>query len=258
MTSLFENTHSKVTEGKGADFCRRVYTVGALYRLLLPELLSVDKAIYLDCDIIINLDIADLWNISTENYCMAGVHDISAAGFEEKVRDWLNGCSSAVYVNSGVLLINLAILRERGDLFSEAMLWADRHIHLMKYVDQDIINAIFFKHIKLIDGRFNNIKPRTRQAMKDSIIHLAGGPRAWEITGLPYQELYWSTYLLSAWGENATREELIRTISSYASPSAPKKHRSLLRRIAGRIYHSKTATISRYIILEVLCRLKGR
>ncbi|MBQ8692167.1 MAG: hypothetical protein IJ520_03390, partial [Synergistaceae bacterium] len=39
-------------------------TAGALYRLFMPEVLSgLDKVIYLDCDIVVNMDIAELWDI---------------------------------------------------------------------------------------------------------------------------------------------------------------------------------------------------
>jgi len=36
---------------------------GTLFRLLLPDITSQDKMIFLDCDIVVNMDIAELWNI---------------------------------------------------------------------------------------------------------------------------------------------------------------------------------------------------
>ncbi|GHT01851.1 hypothetical protein AGMMS50276_30800 [Synergistales bacterium] len=44
---------------------------GTLYRLLIPDLLNIPKVIYLDCDIVVNLDIAELWNIPMENHSLA-------------------------------------------------------------------------------------------------------------------------------------------------------------------------------------------
>ncbi|MDR1741523.1 MAG: hypothetical protein LBR38_06740 [Synergistaceae bacterium] len=37
---------------------------GTLFRLLPPEVMDIPKVIYLDCDVIVNLDIAELWGVS--------------------------------------------------------------------------------------------------------------------------------------------------------------------------------------------------
>ncbi|WP_307196791.1 glycosyltransferase family 8 protein [Neobacillus niacini] len=49
--------------------------VEVYYRLLIPELLSedIDKAIYLDSDLIVKEDITKLWDINNENDFLAAV-----------------------------------------------------------------------------------------------------------------------------------------------------------------------------------------
>lgn len=49
--------------------------VEVYYRLLIPELLSeeIDKAIYLDSDLIVKEDITKLWDINNENDYLAAV-----------------------------------------------------------------------------------------------------------------------------------------------------------------------------------------
>ncbi len=120
MTSIFENTHSSVTvhilhddtltednrqkfirtaekyhqglelvdvtsyrdsiNKKIADTFKDYLTVGALYRLAIPELLELDKVIYLDCDVIVNLDIRKLWEAGT--FTDGGGHnEISCCGY---------------------------------------------------------------------------------------------------------------------------------------------------------------------------------
>ena len=60
-------------------------TEGALFRLLLPELVSVDKIIYFDCDIVVTLDIALLWNIDLAGRPVAAVLDPGIPAFPEAV-----------------------------------------------------------------------------------------------------------------------------------------------------------------------------
>jgi len=58
------------------------------YRLLIPDILpdSIDKILYLDCDIIVNASIDNLWNVNLEGYAIAAVKQIGY-GFEaERLR----------------------------------------------------------------------------------------------------------------------------------------------------------------------------
>lgn len=52
------------------------FTIGAMFRLMLPEVLpNLNKIIYLDADIFVNTDIKELWDIDMTNYYFAGVPD---------------------------------------------------------------------------------------------------------------------------------------------------------------------------------------
>jgi lipopolysaccharide biosynthesis glycosyltransferase len=44
-------------------FSQPFFTRGAFFRLFIPDLLDVEKVIYMDCDIIVNMDILNLWNV---------------------------------------------------------------------------------------------------------------------------------------------------------------------------------------------------
>ncbi|MBR6887897.1 MAG: hypothetical protein IKN16_05570 [Selenomonadaceae bacterium] len=54
------------------------FTVGALYRLFVPQVLpnTVNKIIYLDSDLIVNLDIKELWQIELDDKILAAVPEI--------------------------------------------------------------------------------------------------------------------------------------------------------------------------------------
>jgi lipopolysaccharide biosynthesis glycosyltransferase len=66
------------------------------YRLLITEILpsSIEKVIYLDCDVILNKDISELWSTNVDNYLAACV-------------ELDNG-----YFNAGVMILNLYELRK--------------------------------------------------------------------------------------------------------------------------------------------------
>ena len=137
-----------------------------------------------------------------------------------KMRILLNGCKPDTYINSGVLLMNLSRIRERGNLFRIGMGWILRRGRMAVAPDQDALNAIFRDDIKIINSRFNqNV---LKQDMSDCIMHTLGG-KAWRsISGLYSDHVYWKMYLRSAWGENTTRDELADILIDLAKPKKPK------------------------------------
>ena len=297
MTSIFENTHSKITVHIIHDdtltkdnrrkfirtaekYSQRVefhdvteyrplieekqyayfpYVVGTLYILLIPDVINTSKVIYFDCDIIVNLDVAELWNADTENCCIAGVQFLSnrspRAG--STVRSWLMGCSAKTYINSGVVVMNIPLIREKGSLLQRSLKWMERYAHLMLFADQDILNGLFHGSIKLLDSKFNFLGAKSADrdfTGEGSIIHLAGPHNAaWEIEGFYYQRLYWKYYLHSAWGENKSSAELIDAISSYAKVKSAEKN-SLWVRFKKR--SRQLRLLSKYVLSEIFYRAK--
>lgn len=52
------------------------YSLACYLRLFAPTLLpDVDKVLYLDCDLIVNGNLDELWNTDLEGYAVAAVHD---------------------------------------------------------------------------------------------------------------------------------------------------------------------------------------
>lgn len=54
------------------------------YRLLLPSIIpiDVDKVIYLDCDLIVNHSLDELWNIDLDRYAIAACKQIGGGEME--------------------------------------------------------------------------------------------------------------------------------------------------------------------------------
>ncbi|MDO5482473.1 MAG: glycosyltransferase family 8 protein [Bacteroidaceae bacterium] len=73
---------------------------------MLP--LEVEKVLYLDCDMIVNASLYELWNLNLNDAVLAAVQDCVSDGIKNAVEV----DSTAPYFNSGLLMINLRKWRE--------------------------------------------------------------------------------------------------------------------------------------------------
>ena len=75
MEKLFPNFIEMMPESMHNRIKSPRFTAGTLYRLLIDRVLSADveKVIYLDSDIIVNLNIKELWQIELKDHPIAAV-----------------------------------------------------------------------------------------------------------------------------------------------------------------------------------------
>jgi lipopolysaccharide biosynthesis glycosyltransferase len=184
-----------------------VFTVGAVFRLAIPYVLSVDRVIYMDSDIVVNLDIRELWDIPLEDRSLAGVFDKVHRRFSASALKFaLIGCDRTAYINSGVLLMDLKRVRERYDLAGQSAGWFDKHGHLANLLDQDMINSLFRGDIKIIAGKFNRGTDHSND-ISGAILHTAGSIKPWSAPrNKALSLLYWKTFLKTPWGRLAPDE----------------------------------------------------
>ncbi len=197
------------------------WTVGTLYRMFIPDVLPyVEKVIYLDCDILVNLDIQELWDINIDGMSMAGVIDYArytTPPFSVRaVHFKIIGCDVEKYINAGVVVMNLQKVRERGNLCSMFIEWLLRYSYLPLFPDQDALNSIFFGDIKIIDDKFNMYD--LNKNLSGCIVHMWNG-KPWQFfTGAEHEKMYWKYYLRSAWGEGMTRDDVIEFFGKFIAP----------------------------------------
>jgi lipopolysaccharide biosynthesis glycosyltransferase len=188
-------------------------TRGTLFRLLIPELLNVPKAIYLDCDIVVNLDIAELWNVpvETRDVSLAAVRDRGVSFVrksQEKIREWVLRYDQEIYFNAGVLVMNLSKIRKNHpSLTAEIFNFVDRHGFFINFPDQDILNAFFHKDVLYLDERFNSderFNTTDRCNVDNAIIHfIASKPWKYPRT-FPSHCLFWKVFTESEWSDTLT------------------------------------------------------
>lgn len=183
-------------------------TIATYYRLKLPSLLNVDKIIYLDCDVIVNSSLAELFNIDLGVNLVAGVKDLN----KREIR------KNPTYVNAGMLVFNLKEMRKENT--EEAFLnWTKANADSIKTGDQTIINKVCQGKIKLIDEAWNvqssNFTNRSSYISKPKIIHFVCKNKPWKKNCFSYhKDLYFKYLQLTPW--KLDDEELKQALKSTA------------------------------------------
>lgn len=138
-------------------------SIGAFYRLLIPQLLPSDisKCIYLDSDMLVNLDIEELWQTELDDKPLAAVRELDANAYNYKNFDaaqkyLLNEgfVKYEDYFNSGVLVMNLKYLRNAEEFIMSGVKWRGEH-NQCNCFDQDIWNYLFAKNYLKLPAKFD-------------------------------------------------------------------------------------------------------
>lgn len=113
-----------------------------LFRLALDKLAPVDchRLIYLDCDLILLRDVRELWNAELAGAPLGAIVDCNS-DFKVFAEQWGLKWPSTGYFNSGVLLIDLDLVRKDG-VFRAAIEFVAREGHRCPYADQDALNVV--------------------------------------------------------------------------------------------------------------------
>lgn len=122
------------------------------FRFLIPNILYNEaRALYLDCDIIVNGSIKDLESISLENYACAVVEDQCGDDIRNHNRIEID---DTIYFNSGVLLMNLDYWREN-KIAEKCIDFIYNHPDKCLFPDQDALNVILHNKVKYLSYSYN-------------------------------------------------------------------------------------------------------
>jgi lipopolysaccharide biosynthesis glycosyltransferase len=126
------------------------YTLATFYRLFIPILLpdTIERIIYIDTDIVVINDLAELYQMQFEEPFAAVVDPAPT------IRTDLGITRPGNYFNAGVLLINLQAWR-REKISEKALDFVIQFPEKCKYVDQCALNAVSIGNWKKIDSRYN-------------------------------------------------------------------------------------------------------
>ena len=204
----------KVTEIKTLfpDAIQTRFSIGMFYRFFIPQVLSpeIKKTIYLDADIIVNMNIAELWQIELGDKPFGAVTDVSYQkdinAVAERQKSFIPLVKQGFvkpedYFNSGVLLMNLDFLRGAEETLKSGMKFLSEHSDF-PYIDQDILNYCFSTTCLKIPPKFNiyviNERSEDEPTIEEKIYHFAGGFLGLDTNDI-FNQLWMKYFLKTLW-----------------------------------------------------------
>lgn len=135
------------------------YTKEMYYRLLAFQLLpdNLDRILYLDPDILVLNPIRELYETDISGYLYAAAYHDKPITRINRIR--LYPYEISAYFNSGVLLMNLELLRKEADEKEIYRFVEENHARLVM-PDQDILNALYAKRILNLNELYYNYDAR--------------------------------------------------------------------------------------------------
>lgn len=197
-------------------YTRDYYSKATYFRLFLPNLYSqYDKILYLDCDIVLNADVAELYNIDIGNNLLGAIPD-EIVGFTPVFREYVErvvGCKTYKhYFNAGVLVMNLKEMR--------AFKLQEKFLYLLEKVtysvaqDQDYLNRICKGRVHIINTVWNKMPVgRKSISQKDiKLFHYNFAHKPWHYETVMYEDFFWK------YAEKTEFIDEIRKMQSLYSP----------------------------------------
>lgn len=179
-------------------------SVATYFRLFSTELLpELDKAIYLDCDILVRDSLEELWNTDMKGNYLAAVYHPNSLSINNGAFKRLGIPISQGYFNAGVLLMNLKKWKEDG-IYQKCMDFIRNKYADIRNHDQDVLNAVCGKQTLILSCKWNmqnifykvrfwyrtndpynkryqsELIDAERIIEKSVIVHFAARPKPWE------------------------------------------------------------------------------
>lgn len=130
-------------------------SIATYYRLfsamVLPD--TIDKIIYMDCDMIVRGSLEELWELNLDNKAMGVVYQqITPTQKLDKIRLGID--PDYGYFNAGLLLINLKYWRSN-HITDRLFSFIEKNFSSIRQHDQDVLNAVLHKEVLPISYKWN-------------------------------------------------------------------------------------------------------
>lgn len=176
-------------------YTRDYYSKTTYFRLFIPELYpQYDKVLYLDSDIVILSDIADLYNVDIEDNLVAAAPDDviqTIEVFQEYAEKVVGVADYHNYFNAGILLMNLDQLRKFK--FQEKFLYLLETVKFSVAQDQDYLNRLCKGRVKLIENTWDRMPIGGDTVKREdlNLIHYNLAFKPWHFEDILYKEYFW-------------------------------------------------------------------
>ncbi len=170
-------------------------SLATYYRIIVFSLLPdyVDKALYLDLDLLVVKDISFLYNLDIENKLLGVVPEVDEMISQKKI---LNIPDEKIYFNAGVMLVN--IKKWKDEKWTEKVIeYINMNPEKIEFWDQDALNALCYDECIYMDKKWNMQAGFFQKKYKDNfvktvIIHFTGSSKPWQYMNKHiYKKIYY-------------------------------------------------------------------
>lgn len=152
--------HEQVKDFPMPSYMSSHISIATYYRLfaaiILPD--TVEKIIYLDCDIVVRGSLKELWDTPMDDYALAAVYQSNehSEGGENGPHSYtrLGIPPEDGYFNAGVLLLNLKYWRDN-NVTNRLFAFIKDHYELIHAHDQDTLNAVLHSEAAVLSPTWN-------------------------------------------------------------------------------------------------------
>ena len=201
------------------DVVKAKATVGAFYKLLIPQVLpkEIYKAIFVDPDTIVNLDINELWQTELDGKTLGAVPEIDNGANPNK--SFLLCSEGRVkpndYFNTGVMVMDLNILRDKEKIIMHGVKFRGENPK-QKFFEQTVLNYCFSTQTLKLPLKFNFFIKNARgnkQIPGRNIYHYVGGSSR---MGLemddPFNQLWMNYFIKTPWFNEYTIHRIYESL----------------------------------------------
>lgn len=170
-------------------------------RLRLPSLLpDLDRVLFLDADMIVLEDLAEVFETPLNGAWLAAVPDARSLHNRQRLN------LKTEYVNFGLQVIDLKALREyqAENLLLQTL---EQRCNDLKYMDQDVLNIALAGHIAILPLRWNSqfiddrySSRQTEHFKHPAVIHYVTNEKPWlPLSSIPRRDYYRHYLAMTPW-----------------------------------------------------------
>ena len=192
VTSKIKDIYSKL-QAQLRDY----YSPSIFYRLFIPTLFpQYKKAVYLDCDITILDDIANLYNKDLKGNLLGAIVDevVSNSDIFRYYTENALDVSGYKYFNSGIIVMNLEGFR-KNNLEEKFLYLLNNYKFGSVAPDQDYLNVLCKDKIMYIDKGWDKMPiPDSDFNEKDlKLVHYNMFQKPWRYSDVLFEKYFWET-----------------------------------------------------------------
>lgn len=211
----FLDVEALVAERAGDFFVSGYLSASTYYRLFAPSIFeNYKKILYLDCDIIILADIAELFDCDLGGKAIGAARDYFAVRdlMHSTVAEWIRQIDLTrldSYFNAGVLLMDVEKMRAKG--YQDISLQWLKQVKAPRCHDQDVLNHVLKDDVTHLDAAWNSLawakslgKVIWPGEMPDELygehlasieapklLHYVAPEKPWHLPHLPLADKFW-------------------------------------------------------------------